>query len=121
MVRKLRLSRSPSFLSGFLYDDGGNRMSPSHANKRGARYRYYVSQALLQNRKTEAGSTSRVPAPDVEDMVVAAIRQHIAGAVSTKEAASVTPNLDLATEASARDLVALNIERIVLRARCIEI
>jgi hypothetical protein len=30
-------------------------MSPSHANKRGVRYRYYVSQALLQNRKAEAG------------------------------------------------------------------
>jgi hypothetical protein len=28
----------------------GNRMSPSHTNKRGARYRYYVSQAVLQRR-----------------------------------------------------------------------
>jgi hypothetical protein len=24
-------------------------MSPTHANKNGVRYRYYVSQALLQN------------------------------------------------------------------------
>jgi hypothetical protein len=28
-------------------------MSPSHANKKGVRYRYYVSQAVLQNRKDE--------------------------------------------------------------------
>jgi Resolvase, N terminal domain/Recombinase len=47
---RVRWSRSPSFLSGLIYDDRDNRMSPSHANKRGVRYRYYVSQALLQNR-----------------------------------------------------------------------
>jgi hypothetical protein len=29
-------------------------MSPNHANKKGVRYRYYVSQALLQNRKSDA-------------------------------------------------------------------
>jgi hypothetical protein len=29
----------------------GNRMSPSHATKRGRRHRYYVSQAMLQGRK----------------------------------------------------------------------
>ena len=37
-------------------------MSPSHANKKGVRYRYYVSQAVLQNRKDEAGSIVRVAA-----------------------------------------------------------
>jgi site-specific DNA recombinase len=31
-------------------------MSPTHANKRGVRYRYYVSHAILQNRKTETGT-----------------------------------------------------------------
>jgi site-specific DNA recombinase len=29
------------------------------------RYRYYVSQAVLQNRKEEAGSIARVAAPDI--------------------------------------------------------
>ena len=46
-------------------------MSPTHANKKGVRYRYYVSQALLQNRKAEAGSIARVPAPEVELLVCA--------------------------------------------------
>ena len=48
-----------------------------HANKRGVRYRYYVSQALLQNRKAEAGTISRVAAPDVEELILAAVRHHI--------------------------------------------
>jgi hypothetical protein len=30
-------------------------MSPTHSNKLGVRYRYYVSHAILQNRKAEAG------------------------------------------------------------------
>jgi site-specific DNA recombinase len=42
VTRKVRRSRSPSFLSGLLFDDRGNPMSPSHANKKGVRYRYYV-------------------------------------------------------------------------------
>src|SRR5712664_969651 len=38
-------------LSGLLFDDRGNVMSPSHARKaNGRRYRYYVSQAVLQGR-----------------------------------------------------------------------
>ena len=65
-ARKVRQSRSPSFLSGLLYDDRGNLMSPSHANKKGVRYRYYVSQAVLQKRKDEAGSIASVAAPDIK-------------------------------------------------------
>jgi hypothetical protein len=40
-----------------LFDDRGNRMSPTHANKRGVRYRYYVSHAILQNRKAEQATS----------------------------------------------------------------
>jgi len=32
----------PSLLAGLIYDDSGQRMTPSHANKKGTRYRYYV-------------------------------------------------------------------------------
>jgi hypothetical protein len=43
-------ARHAALMAGRLFDDRGNRMSPTHANKRGVRYRYYVSHALLQNR-----------------------------------------------------------------------
>ena len=49
-----------------------------HANKKGARYRYYVSQVLLQNRKAEAGSIARVPAPETEKLVRDGVRRHLA-------------------------------------------
>ena len=38
--RRCRLRGSPAVLTGRLFDDRGNRMSPSHTNKHGARYRY---------------------------------------------------------------------------------
>jgi site-specific DNA recombinase len=52
---------SDALLAGKLFDDRGNRMSPSHAAKGGRRWRYYVSQAVLQGHKHEAGSVARVP------------------------------------------------------------
>src|SRR5262245_24238400 len=76
--RQVRLRGSAALLAGRLYDDRGNRMSPTHANKKGVRYRYYVSQALLQNRKAEAGSIVRVPAPEVESLVCDGIRKELA-------------------------------------------
>ena len=60
---------------GRIYDDRGERMTPSHSIKNGARYRYYVSHALLQNRTDEAGSVPRVPAPEVEQLVVNSLRE----------------------------------------------
>jgi DNA invertase Pin-like site-specific DNA recombinase len=59
----------PSLLAGLIYDDHGQRMTPSHANKRGTRYRYYVSQALVRGNRRSAPRARRVPAGDVERLV----------------------------------------------------
>jgi site-specific DNA recombinase len=67
-------SSSPSLLAGRIFDDRMNPMTPSYANKKGVRYRYYVSHALLQGRPNEAGSLARVSAPDVEAAIANAIR-----------------------------------------------
>src|SRR5882672_3407153 len=77
VARKVRLRGSASILTGRIFDDRGNRMSPTHSNKLGVRYRYYVSHALLQNRKEEAGSVIRVPAPEIEQLVLDGVRTHL--------------------------------------------
>ncbi len=65
-------SRSP--LAGLLFDDRGNVMSPTHTKKsNGRRYRYYVSQALLQNDRACSGSVNRIPAEAIEQLVDAQI------------------------------------------------
>ena len=116
VARKVRQSRSPSFLSGLLFDDRGNLMGPSHANKRGVRYRYYVSQAVLQKRKDEAGSIARIAAPDIEELAIAALRHQVEDDRQVLPV-QTCPLLEL----SDRDRVALHVERIVLRSRHIDI
>ena len=76
-ARRCRLRGSPAILSGRLFDDHGNRMSPSHTNKNGARYRYYVSQAVLQGKPQPPGLIGRVPAAELEALVLAALRHHL--------------------------------------------
>ena len=70
---KVRRS-SPALLVGKMFDDRNNPMTPTHANKKGVRYRYYVSHALLQGRKDQAGLVVRVSASDVEELVIGALR-----------------------------------------------
>ena len=66
-------SRSPAPLAGKLFDDRGHRMMPSHAKKKGVRYRYYVSRALVDGNACDAGSRSRVAAEAIETLVTTSI------------------------------------------------
>jgi DNA invertase Pin-like site-specific DNA recombinase len=64
-----------SLLTGLLFDDQGNPMSPTHAKKKsGRRYRYYVSQALIKGEPNAAGSLPRVPAQVIEELVTHSIK-----------------------------------------------
>ena len=74
--RRLKLKASPSLLAGRIYDDRGNRMTPSHAGKNGVRYRYYVSNAVLQKKDKLVGSVPRVPAAEIEELVTRAVRTY---------------------------------------------
>src|ERR1700757_4360576 len=67
--------RQPSLLAGLLFDGDGNRMTPSHAVKKGTRYRYYVSGSLITRDRTENAAALRVPAAEIEQLVRA--RQEI--------------------------------------------
>ena len=110
-ARQLRLKASPSILTGRLFDDRGNRMTPSHTNKQGARYRYYVSHAILQNRKDEAGSVTRVPAHEIETAVVEAVRQRLDGAETGQPDAPPTE----------RELIERHVERVTIKPQSIDI
>ena len=58
---KRHVCSSDRSLSGFLFDDHGNAMSPSYTTRpSGRRYAYYVSQALLQNAKDRAGAVPKL-------------------------------------------------------------
>jgi site-specific DNA recombinase len=108
-TRRVRLSNSPAILMGRIFDDRGNRMTPSHSNKDGVRYRYYVSHAVLQRRKPDAGRVARVPAVELERIVVEAVRARLAAAGEMRD------------EVSDREAVEGYVERIIVRSDAVDI
>ena len=59
-----------SLLSGKLYDDKGNAMSPSWSTgSSGKIYRYYVSQAIIRKESGKVGKVSKVSLPKLEQFI----------------------------------------------------
>jgi hypothetical protein len=59
-------------LIGKLFDEKGERLTPSHAVKGNRRYRYYVSRSLLKGTARKSGQGWRVPALEIERNLAAA-------------------------------------------------
>jgi DNA invertase Pin-like site-specific DNA recombinase len=66
-----------ALLAGRLYDDHGQRMTPTYTRKAGKTYRYYISGVLNQGEPQKAGRISRVSAGEIEDAVAMAVRDHL--------------------------------------------
>ena len=63
----------PGRLAGKLFDASGERLVTVHANKKGRRYRYYVSQSLANGTKGTATSGWRLPGREIDGVVTQAI------------------------------------------------
>jgi hypothetical protein len=96
-------------MQNILQTAGGNRMSPTHTNKGGARYRYYVSQAVLQRKPQATASIGRVPAVDIETVVLAALRNQL----DANGAAEQSDN--------DRELLERHLERVTLTSNRLEL
>ncbi|MBZ0214985.1 MAG: recombinase family protein, partial [Fimbriimonadaceae bacterium] len=59
-------SRSPALLAGLLFDANGQKLVPHHANKKGRRYHYYVSQRLKSGDEKQGW---RIPGHEIEGLV----------------------------------------------------
>lgn len=103
-----RRQKSGALLTGILFDDRGNRMSPSFSTKRGVRYPFYVSSALLRGRKAQAGSVARVPAREIEAIILKAVRNRV-------------DVLDDQTEVTPRQLIDQFVDRAVVRIKRITV
>ena len=94
-----------NLLTGLIFDSAGNRMTPAHTLKKGVRYRYYVSQALMQRRDKEAGAIGRVPAPEIEALVWQA----------------VATRLGLVSSFPSRETLEARVQRITVRRQFVEL
>ena len=81
----------PSLLTGLLIDERGERLSPSYTVKQGRRYRYYVSRHLIVEGKQPGRKGWRIPAADLESLVLARIRAWLSDPAALSEAVEGGP------------------------------
>lgn len=125
-------------LNGLIFDETGDRLSPSHATKNGKRYRYYVSRRLVTGSSKGTSKAWRLPAAEIEKIVHGELIQFLKAETQLLDAIpSSTASTDLtivlsAARATADELQAPSVDRrkelvtalvqtIILNANCITI
>jgi site-specific DNA recombinase len=78
---------APSPLTGKLFDESGQSLTPSHAVKEERRYRYYVSRNLIKGTRDSGRRGWRLPAPEIERIVASAAYTILSDQAAIAEAA----------------------------------
>jgi DNA invertase Pin-like site-specific DNA recombinase len=81
--------KAPSLLTGLVYDETGDRLCPTHANKQGCRYRYYISKRLMHRTGSTEGGW-RLPAKELERTIVQTIGDFLRDELRTISALDLT-------------------------------
>ena len=79
-------AEAPSLLAGLIVDAGGHRMTPAHATKKAKRYRYYVSAPLLAGDRPQTQKGMRVPAGDIEGLVLDRLKAFFSSRIDVGDA-----------------------------------
>ncbi len=66
-----------SLLAGKLFDETGDRLTPSHSSKNGKRLRYYISHRLVKDRSRKHPDAWRLPAGELETLIADVIRKNL--------------------------------------------
>jgi site-specific DNA recombinase len=125
---------STSLLIGLVYDEAGNLFTPSHATKKGRRYRYYVSRSLIKGRAKDQTGPVRVPAEEIEELVVSQLsallqsapkildllQPHNLGMTEIQHVAKIAQEYLISQEKVRNDLRSM-VKRIIVRPQKIEL
>lgn len=95
---------SDSLLTGMLFDEQGHRLIPSHSQKQSKRFRYYVSEPLITNVRDAAPDGIRIPADDLERVVIKQLVQWLSDEALVLEELHPPPELVHQTLAEARSM-----------------
>ena len=75
-------ARNPSPLIGKLFDETGDRFTPSHSSKHGKRHRYYILHRLVKQAGEKYLSGWRLPALQLELQIINTMQVHLATAAT---------------------------------------
>jgi site-specific DNA recombinase len=96
-------------LVGKLFDETGERLTPSHAVKGSRRYRYYVSRSLMKGTAGQTAQGWRIPALEIEHKLAAALARILDDRTAIVrdldrnfDAGKIQSSLDIAAQWSAR-------------------
>ena len=67
-------TKQPSLLTGMVFGEAGERLTPTWSVKKGTRYRYYVSTSLVTGAERTRSSRCRIPAGNLEAAVINRLR-----------------------------------------------
>jgi site-specific DNA recombinase len=79
-------TKHPSLLGGSVFDAAGERLTPTYAIKKGTRYRYYVSSSLVREAKWNHAGRWRLPAGDLEGLVISRLRNFFSDSAALLDA-----------------------------------
>jgi site-specific DNA recombinase len=95
----------PSLLAGIVFDASSEPMTPTHAIKKGTRYRYYISRRLITGPAADCSQGQRVPASNLEALVIGRLRALLADPVEFLKAIT-NGERDTPTQKRLRDAAA---------------
>ncbi len=90
VARGSRQKATKSPLAGKLFDETGDRLTPSHSRRNGKRFRYYISRRLVKDRSQKHPDAWRLPAEQAESLLAELIGQHL-----TRSGAAAVMTVDL--------------------------
>ena len=132
-------AKQPSLLAGLIFDESGERLTPSHAVKNGTRYRYYVSRSLIVRIAKDKSTGRRIPAANLETLVITKLKSFLAdeGAIldairheyaeGNAQARLIARGLKIAKEIESlspdqiRAMLMTLLSRVEIRPDCVEI
>ena len=132
-------AKQPSLLAGLIFDESGERLTPSHAVKKGTRYRYYVSRSLIVGTAKDKSTGRRIPAANLESLVITRLRafltdegavlnvireEHVDGAAQSQligRGVKIANEIESLTPDRIRTMLVTLISRVDIRPDCVEI
>ncbi|MCL6286137.1 recombinase family protein [Ruegeria sp. 2012CJ41-6] len=100
--RGVKQKAKRSALAGKLYDETGDRLTPTHSRKNGKRLRYYISGRLVTDRNQKHPDAWRLPADQLESLLAEVVRQHLS---RPNAVASMARDMSATEIASATELL----------------
>jgi len=100
--RGVKQKAKRSLLAGKLFDETGDRLTPSHSRKNGKRLRYYISARLVTDRSQKHPDAWRLPAEQLENLLAEVVKRHLS---RPHAVTSMAPDMSAVEIASATELL----------------